>query len=132
DVDIETYNLLETNPTINFYGNLEPKEILESEADIFLSDGFTANIVMKTMEGTAKGVGTILKREIKRGFFSKLAAGIFLRKALKNFKKSFSQDEVGGALIAGLNNIVIKAHGSSSAYAFSNAIRQAKNYVEKD
>ncbi len=132
DIDVQTYQLLKDHPAIHFYGNLEPKEILDSEADVLLSDGFTANIVMKTMEGTAKAVGAILKREIKRGFFSKLAAGLFLRKALKNFKKSFSQDEVGGALIAGLDKVVIKAHGSSSAYAFSNGIRQAKMMVEKD
>ncbi len=132
DLELETYELLNNHPDINFYGNLEPKEILDSEAHVLLSDGFTANIVMKTMEGAGKAMGTVLKREIMRGFFSKLAAAIFLRKALKNFKKALSADEVGGALIAGLEHVVVKAHGSSSDYAFSNAIRQAKNMVEKD
>jgi glycerol-3-phosphate acyltransferase PlsX len=131
DLDKDTYKLLSEHPDIHFYGNLEPKEVLTTDADILLSDGFTANIVMKTMEGSIKGVGEILKREIKRGFFSKIGA-LFMRKALKNFKQSFSQDEVGGALIAGLDKAVIKAHGSSSAYAFSNAIRQAKMMIEKD
>ena len=131
-LEIDTYELLENHPNIHFYGNLEPKEILTSEAQIILSDGFTANIIMKTVEGTAKAVGTILKREIKSGFMSKLAAVLFLKKPLKNFKKSLSADEVGGALIAGLDKVVVKAHGSSNGYAFFNAIRQAKTMVEKD
>lgn len=132
DLEVQTYELLENHPNINFFGNLEPKELLESEANILLSDGFTANIVMKTVEGTAKSTGKILKREIKRSIFSAIIAKLFLRKAFTNFKKSLSSDEVGGALIAGLEKIVIKAHGSSNAYAFHNAIRQAKTMVEKD
>ncbi|MBN3490817.1 phosphate acyltransferase PlsX [Acholeplasma equirhinis] len=132
DLDREAYELLDKHPAINFYGNLEPKEILSSEASILLSDGFTANIVMKTMEGTAKAMGQMLKREIKASIWSKIGAVLFMKKALKNFKKSMSPDEIGGALIAGLSKVVIKAHGSSSAYAFSNAIRQAKTMVEKD
>jgi len=131
-LDVEAYEMLKSHPNINFYGNLEPKEILDSKCHVLLSDGFTANIVMKTMEGTAKALGNVLKREIKKGFFSKLAAGLFLRKALTNFKKSLSADEVGGAMIAGLQKPVIKAHGSSNAYAFYHAIRQAKTMVEKD
>ncbi|WP_162146886.1 phosphate acyltransferase PlsX [Acholeplasma granularum] len=132
EIDKQTFNLLEAHPEINFYGNLEPKEILTSEAQVIVSDGFTANIVMKTMEGTAKALGQILKREIKSSFWAKLAAVLFLKKPLKNFKKSMSADEVGGALISGLDKVVVKAHGSSNAYAFMNAIRQAKTMVSQD
>ncbi len=132
ELELESYKLLKEHPLINFYGNLEPKEILESEAQILVSDGFTANIVMKTMEGTAKTMGNILKREIKNSFWAKLSAVLFLRKTLRNFKKSLSPDEIGGALLAGLNNVVIKAHGSSNAYAFSNAIMQATTMLRKD
>lgn len=132
ELDLETFKLLKEHPLINFYGNLEPKEILTSDAQVLVSDGFTANIVMKTMEGTAKAMGDILKREIKSSLIAKLAAVVFLKKPLKNFKKSLSPDEIGGALIAGLNNVVIKAHGSSNAYAFSNAIMQASTMVRND
>ncbi|MBG0762487.1 phosphate acyltransferase PlsX [Acholeplasma laidlawii] len=132
DIDKETYELLSKHPLIDFYGNLEPKEILTSDAQILLSDGFTANIVMKTMEGTASALGKILKREIKASFWGKLAAVLFLKKPLKRFKQSMSADEVGGALIAGLDKVVVKAHGSSEAYAFMNAIRQAKTMVSHD
>ena len=129
DLEKETFQLLKQNPDINFYGNLETKEILTSKADIFLSDGFTANMVMKSMEGTAKGLGEILKREIKQTLGGIIGA-FFMRKALKRFKKSLNASEIGGALLMGLNGVVIKAHGSSDAYGFYNGIRQAKEMVE--
>lgn len=127
--DKETFKLLKAHPDINFYGNLEPKEVFTTEADILVSDGFTANIVMKTMEGTAKGLGQVLKREIKSSIFATIGA-LFMRKALKRFKKSLDASEIGGALLMGLNSVVIKAQGASKSYGFFNAIRQAKEMVE--
>jgi len=129
EFDVEVYNLLKNHPTLNFYGNMEPKDVVTSEADIFLTDGFTGNIVMKTMEGTAKGMSMVLKREIKSSLFSIIGA-IFMRKALKNLKKSLDASEIGGALLMGFDHIVIKAHGSSDGFAFKNAIRQAKEMAE--
>lgn len=130
-LDIETYKQLQANPYINFFGNMEGKDVFTSEADVFLTDGFTGNIVMKTMEGTAKGMSLVLKREIKKGLFSMMGA-LFMRKALKNLKRSLDASEIGGALLMGFDHIVIKAHGSSNAFAFKNAIRQAKEMVEAD
>ena len=86
---------------------------------------------MKTMEGTAKGLGMVLKREIKATFLGKIGA-LFMKKSLNNFKRSLDASEVGGALLMGLNGIVIKAHGSSNDYAFFNGIRQAKEMVEAE
>ncbi len=131
ELDKETFKVFKESEDVNFYGNLEPKEIFTSDADIFVSDGFTANIVMKTMEGTAKGLGMVLKREIKKSLKSKIGA-LLMRKSLDSFKKSLDASEIGGALLMGLNGIVIKAHGSSDAYAFYNGIRQAKEMVEAD
>ncbi|MFP4187267.1 MAG: phosphate acyltransferase PlsX [Acholeplasmataceae bacterium] len=131
ELDKETYALFKNSPDLNFFGNLEPKEIFVTEADILLSDGFTGNIVMKTMEGAAKGLGEVLKREIKAGFLSKVGA-LFMRGALKRFKRSLDASEIGGALLMGLDGVVIKAHGSSDDYAFYNGIRQAKEMVEAD
>ena len=131
EFDKETFALLKASKDIHFYGNLEPKEIFLSEADIFLSDGFTANIVMKTIEGTAKGLGKVLKREIKSSIFASIGA-LFMRKALKNFKKSLDASEIGGALLMGFNSVVIKAQGSSNEKGFFNGIRQAKEMVEAD
>lgn len=129
DFDKETFQLLKASKDVNFVGNIEPKEVFTTNADILLSDGFTANIVMKTMEGTAKGMGMLLKREIKASFVSKIGA-LFMKNALKNFKKSLDASEIGGALIMGLDGIVIKAQGASIAYGFYNGIRQAKEMVE--
>ncbi len=131
DLEKEAFKLLSESPDIHFYGNLETKEILTSKADIFLSDGFTANMVMKTMEGTAKGLGYILKREIKASLGGMIGA-LFMKKALNRFRKSLDASEIGGALLMGLNGVVIKAHGSSDAYGFYNGIRQAKEMVEAD
>lgn len=129
DFDKETFALLKSSKDVNFVGNIEPKEVFTTTADILLSDGFTANIVMKTMEGTAKGMGMLLKREIKSSFISKIGA-LFMKKALYNFKKSLDASEIGGALIMGLDAVVIKAQGASLAYGFYNGIRQAKEMVE--
>ena len=86
---------------------------------------------MKSLEGAALGLGMILKDEIKSSFKSKLGA-LLMKKSLKNFKKSMDASEVGGALVIGLNHVLIKAHGNSNAFAFYNAIRQAKDMVESD
>ena len=86
---------------------------------------------MKTIEGTAKGLGKVLKREIKSSIFASIGA-LFMRKALKNFKKSLDASEIGGALLMGFNSVVIKAQGSSNEKGFFNGIRQAKEMVEAD
>ena len=129
--DRETYELLKNNENINFFGNLEPKEVFTTEADVLVTDGFTGNIVMKTMEGTAMGLGMVLEREIKSKLRNKIGY-LFMKPALRAFKKSLDASEIGGALVIGLNHVLIKAHGSSNDFAFFNAIRQAKEMIEKD
>jgi glycerol-3-phosphate acyltransferase PlsX len=129
DFDKETFELLKNSPHLNFIGNMEPKEVMTTEADIMISDGFTANIVMKTVEGTAKGLGLVLKREIKSSIFATIGA-LFMRNALKRFKRSLDASEIGGALLMGFNQVVIKAQGSSKEKGFYNGIRQAKEMVE--
>ncbi len=124
-------DLFKTNEHINFIGNVEPKEILNPPADIMISDGFTANIVMKTIEGTAKGMGTMLKQELSRGLLGKI--GLLLSvKNLKRLKKRMAPDEIGGAMIYGLKGVVIKAQGASKANGFYNGIKQAAHVVRQD
>lgn len=131
ELDKEAFQLFKENKAINFYGNVEPKEVLNPPCDILISDGFTANIVMKTIEGTAKGMGKMLKEELSHGFFGKI--GLLLSvKNLKRFKKRMSPEEIGGAMIYGLQGVVIKAQGSSKAVGFKNAIRQAAYVVRQD
>lgn len=131
ELDKEAYELLKNNENINFVGNIEPKEVLTSDCDVLVTDGFTGNILMKTMEGTALGFGKMLKQSIYSSFLSKIG-GLFMKKQLKQLSKKMDASEIGGALVLGLNHILIKAHGSSDSYAFYNAIRQARTMVEKD
>ncbi|MGL4949031.1 MAG: phosphate acyltransferase PlsX [Anaeroplasmataceae bacterium] len=131
EVDVEAFNLLEANKFINFDGNVEPKGILTSDSNIFITDGFTGNIVLKTLEGTAKTMGKMLKQEISSSLSGKIGY-LFMRKNLKRFSKRLDASEIGGAMILGIKNPVIKAHGSSDAYAFFNAIRQARSMVLND
>ncbi|MFA5543115.1 MAG: phosphate acyltransferase PlsX [Bacilli bacterium] len=125
ELEQELFNLLSNDSSINFAGNIEPKELLTTECDILVTDGFSGNLVMKTMEGTAKALGGALKEEIGRNILGKIGY-IFMKNNLKKFKKRLNADEVGGALIFGVDGIIVKAHGSSSAYAFMRAIRQAR------
>lgn len=128
DLEKETFKLLKENPQINFLGNIEGKEILTTEANIVLTDGYTGNVLMKTMEGTAKGMGNMLKEEIKSSLMGKIGY-LFMKKNLKRFQKRMDASEIGGAMIFGIKAPVIKAHGSSNAYAFKNAIKQARQFV---
>ncbi len=131
EVDKEIFNLLTDSPRINFFGNVETKEILTNECDVLITDGFTGNMVMKTMEGVAKGTGVLLKEEISASLGGKIGY-LFMKKNLNNYKKRLDASEIGGAMILGINVPVIKAHGSSDDYAFFNAIRQARSLVESD
>lgn len=128
DLEKETFKLLKENSQINFLGNIEGKEILTTEANIVLTDGYTGNVLMKTMEGTAKGMGNMLKEEIKSSLMGKIGY-LFMKKNLKRFQKRMDASEIGGAMIFGIKAPVIKAHGSSNAHAFMNAIRQARQFV---
>lgn len=129
EVDIAAYNLLKEDPYINFYGNVEPKELFTTPCDILVTDGFTGNMVMKTSEGAAKALGQTLKEEISKTLWGKIGY-LFMRKNLASFKERLNPDRIGGANLFGVDSIVVKAHGSSEAYAFYNAIIQAKKSVE--
>lgn len=129
EVDKETYQLLKESKRINFVGNIEPKEMFFADCDIFINDGFTCNILLKSIEGTAKYMGAFLKKEIKSSFKSKIGA-LFMKKSLKRFKNIFDASEAGGAMLCGLTSLVIKAHGNSDEKAICNAVRQARTLVE--
>lgn len=126
----ETYDLLSKLP-LNFCGNVESKEILTSDADIIVTDGFTGNVAMKAFEGTAKGMGSLLKKEIKRNIFGMIGY-LFMHKNLNRFKNHFDADRIGGANLFGVDGTVVKAHGASSQTAIQNAINLAYLSVKED
>jgi glycerol-3-phosphate acyltransferase PlsX len=131
EVDQLTYERLMANQQINFIGNVETKEILTADCEILLTDGFTGNMVMKTMEGTAKGSGIILANCIKSTFLGKIGY-LLMRKNLKQYKSILSADDVGGAMLCGVNVPLVKAHGSSDAFAFFCGIRRVRELIESN
>jgi glycerol-3-phosphate acyltransferase PlsX len=128
ELDQEVFELFSNTDLFTFAGNIEPKTILEPECDILISDGFTANIVMKTIEGTAKSMGKLLKESLTSTFLGKIGA-LLAKRNLMKFKKELSAEEIGGAIIYGLKKPVIKAQGASKAYGYYNGIRQAAHIV---
>lgn len=116
---------------INFVGNVEARDLLEGPADVVVTDGFTGNMVLKTIEGTAMSVFSMLKTALMSNLKSKLAAGV-LKPELRGIKNQMDYSEYGGAGLFGLKAPVIKAHGSSYANAFFNAIRQTREMVQHD
>ena len=123
----EAYALLQAEKGIRFIGNVEGKDLAFDVCDVVVCDGFTGNIVLKTIEGTSKFVMKQFSG-IFNGLFGKLAGAMVVGKA-KKLKKRFDAKEYGGAPFLGLAKPVIKAHGNSDAKAVKNAIRQAIAYV---
>ena len=130
-VHIEANALLRENKAIDFIGNIEGRYVMSGEADVVVADGFSGNIALKTCEGVAGFMTKMLKGMLKKNAKTMLAA-ILLKNELKEFKAKLDYTEYGGAPILGVTKGVIKAHGSSNAKAFKNAIRQAKIYAENN
>jgi glycerol-3-phosphate acyltransferase PlsX len=119
----ETHKLLKQTD-FNFVGNIEPRDVPKGDVNILVCDGFVGNTILKTYEGVASTIFSMLKEEIMSSFTSKLG-GLLLKSVFSRFKKKFDYTEYGGSAFLGSNGIVIKAHGSSNAKAFKNAIKQA-------
>ncbi|MCR8848608.1 phosphate acyltransferase PlsX [Rossellomorea sp. SC111] len=125
-----TFKLLKELP-INFVGNVESRDLLDGPADVVVTDGFTGNMVLKTIEGTALSVFSMLKKTFTASTKNKLAAGL-VKNDLKQLKNMLDYTEYGGAGLFGLKAPVIKAHGSSNEVALYNAMRQAREMVKHD
>ena len=124
------YPLLKEAP-VNFIGNVESRELLNGAADIVVTDGFTGNIVLKTIEGTAMSLFAMIKYVFTSSVKTKLSA-LLVKNELSGLKSMLDYSEYGGAALFGLNAPVIKAHGSSDANALFNAIRQTRTMIESD
>ena len=127
----EAYELLTESESFNFVGNVESNTMALGGCDVAVTDGFTGNVALKSLEGMGKLMSFELKEMFKSGLGGALAY-LLIKKRLAAFKKRFDAKEHGGAPILGLKKTVIKAHGSSDALAFSNAIRQAVECVDRD
>ena len=127
----EAHQLLKANPAIRFVGNIEPRDVPSGQADVVVCDGFTGNVILKLTEGLAKTLMGQLKPIFTKNLATKLAF-LTVKDGMKAFKKKMDPDEYGGAPLLGASRPVIKAHGSSNAKAFKNAIRQAMRCAEMD
>ena len=123
------YQELKVAPGINFYGNIEGRDITAGICDVMVCDGFTGNVILKTMEGMGKGIVTMLKEELMSTARTKMGA-VLAKPALANLKKRMDYSDYGGAPLLGTKRPVIKGHGSSDGKAVFSAIRQAKKFVE--
>lgn len=129
-LQLDSYGLLRDS-TLNFIGNIEARDLPLGKADVVLTDGFTGNIVLKLTEGVGQFMMGLLKNLFTSGLRGKLAAGLVMPQ-INRMKQTLNYKEYGGAPLLGAAKPVIKAHGSSDAYAFKNAIRSARDFVEQD
>lgn len=120
-----------THLDLNFIGYIEPHQISEGYADVIVSDGFTGNIALKTMEGTAKLISGLIKQTIKKSLVAKIGLP-FLLPVVWALKKQMDPRKYNGAMFVGLNGLSVKSHGGTDAVGFSYAIDNASKLVRQN
>ncbi len=131
DLIKHTYPLLASSG-LNFYGNIEGKELIGGVVDVAVTDGFTGNIMLKSSEAVAKMLVDKIKEAIKHGDIMVKLGGLLIKPAMNGIKKLMDPSEEGAAPLLGVNGLVFIGHGRSDANAIKNAVRVAKNAVEAD
>ncbi|NDL66870.1 phosphate acyltransferase PlsX [Anaerotalea alkaliphila] len=126
----EAYKLLAGDTGLNFIGNIEGREIPAGAADVVVCDGFVGNVILKYTEGFATSLFGMLKETFLSNMKSKMGA-LLLKGSMKEMLTKFDYTEYGGAPLLGLEGLVVKAHGSSDAKAFKNAILQCKKFSQE-
>lgn len=124
DLVVEAHNLMARSSHINFYGNVEGRDVLRKTVDIVITDGFTGNVCLKLMEDTAGLMIEEVKKVAMSSFSSRLG-GLLLKRKLRSFKKTIDPEEYGGAYLLGVRGLVVVCHGNSSKKAIANAITYA-------
>jgi len=115
-----------------FMGNVEGRDIFNGSVDVVVTDGFTGNILLKTSEGVADAIFTMMRTEIRKSLPAKIGALLMKKKVFARLKKQVDYAEYGGAPLLGVNGCAIVSHGSSNAKAIKNAIFQAINFSSSD
>jgi len=126
----ESYELLEQSH-LNFIGNVEGKDLFSGKCDIIICDGFVGNVALKVTESVAETLHEFLKRHLMGNFWNILGV-MLLKGSLRRFKRDIDYAEYGGAPLLGVNGVVIIGHGRSNIKAIKNAIRVAKEEVERN
>jgi glycerol-3-phosphate acyltransferase PlsX len=125
----EAAELISANPHLNYIGFAEGNDIFSEHIDVMICDGFTGNVALKVCEGTANFIRGQLKAKFMQSLYGKLAA-LVVKPVLSAFQKEINPERYNGAALLGLNGVVIKSHGGSSAESFEAAIHQAARAVE--
>lgn len=131
---LEAYSLLEKaaeSGGVNFVGNVEAKGAIAGECDVLVCDGFSGNVMLKSMEGMASLIMAELKSVFAKNIITKISA-IMVKKHIYGLKAKLNPDTIGGTIMLGISKPVVKAHGSSNAAAICSAVRQAANAAEAD
>ncbi|MCR4880270.1 MAG: phosphate acyltransferase PlsX [Bacilli bacterium] len=127
----EAYKLYKESNFEGFKGNVEARYALQGEADVIVMDGFTGNVFLKGTEGVAKLMGGMIKSAFKKNLWAKLGY-LHVRSGIKEMSDTMDYKSTGGAMLLGVNGIVVKAHGSSDGWCFYNAIRVAYQLAKAD
>ena len=130
ELSLAAYPLLEEAP-VNFVGNIEGRHILADTVDVVVCDGFTGNVALKTLEGAAEFISSLLKSEL-RASPRRILGALLAQPAFNSVRARMDYEEHGGAPLVGLNNTVIIAHGRSNAKAIASTLRQAQQAVAMD
>ena len=120
----EVFPMLKEADGINFVGNIEGRDILSGDVDVVVTDGFSGNVALKSLEGAINLLLKMLKEEIYSSFVSKLG-GMLLKGSFKNLKEKIDYNKRGGAVFLGVNKLIIKSHGSSKAETIKASVLQA-------
>ena len=126
----QAYELFSNAKNLNFIGNVEGRDIMTDKVDVVVTDGFTGNVALKTLEGTMRGVVKALFAAISAPEYKEHADGIM--PALLSLYSTFDPDTYGGAILLGVDGVCIISHGSSGSRAMLNGIKVAKEMVEVD
>jgi glycerol-3-phosphate acyltransferase PlsX len=128
---LDTFPLLRALPIIDFIGNIEGRDLFNGRTDVAVCDGFVGNVAIKTCEGTAKLVSTLLREALKSTVTSQVGA-LLSRRAFNDFKKRLDSSEYGGAPLLGVRGVCIVGHGSSNEKAVMNGIRVAAEFAQAE
>ena len=128
---VEAHAALQGMGGIDFVGNVEGRDLLTGAADVIVTDGFTGNVALKTLEGTAKAVGSAVGAAARSNPLAAVG-GLLLRPALGGLRRQMDPDTTGGAILLGLRGIAVVAHGSAGPDGIANAVRLARTSVEQD
>ena len=129
EVEKAAYKLL-SDSNLNFVGNVEGRDFANNKADVFITDGFTGNVVLKTMEGTAKLQSNLFKEALKDNLFKPLL--IPVKKALKPVSDLLNPDKTNASYLLGVNGVVTIGHGSSNQRAIKNGIKYTARAIDKE